>query len=51
MARPFFSNDRVSHFDIFHAAFEDLVSKVVARVDEGYPIDMQVRPLSSSHLT
>lgn len=41
MARPFFSNDRVSHFDIFHAAFEDLVSKVVARVDEGYPIDMQ----------
>ena len=43
MTRPFFNKDRISHFDIFEALVEDAMNQVKKRLQEGYPVDFQVR--------
>ena len=41
MTRPFFSRDRISHFDIFDRHAEDAINKLKARLREGHPVDFQ----------
>ncbi|KAI6122897.1 cytochrome P450 [Pisolithus croceorrhizus] len=41
MTRPFFSKDRISHFDIFEKHAEDTINQAKARLQEGYPVDFQ----------
>ncbi|KIK16479.1 hypothetical protein PISMIDRAFT_113306 [Pisolithus microcarpus 441] len=41
MTRPFFSKDRISHFDIFEKHADDALSQAKARLQEGYPVDFQ----------
>ncbi|KAI5997178.1 cytochrome P450 [Pisolithus albus] len=41
MTRPFFSKDRIGHFDIFEKHIEDVLAQVKARLQEGYPVDFQ----------
>ncbi|EGO04179.1 hypothetical protein SERLA73DRAFT_173607 [Serpula lacrymans var. lacrymans S7.3] len=41
MTRPFFSRDRISHFDIFEKHAEDAISQFKQRLREGYPVDFQ----------
>ncbi|KAI6039226.1 cytochrome P450 [Pisolithus marmoratus] len=41
MTRPFFSKDRISHFDIFDKHAEDALNQAKARLQEGYPVDFQ----------
>ncbi|KAI6033800.1 cytochrome P450 [Pisolithus microcarpus] len=41
MTRPFFSKDRISHFDIFEKHAEDALNQAKARLQEGYPVDFQ----------
>ncbi|KAF8665619.1 hypothetical protein AX16_000075 [Volvariella volvacea WC 439] len=41
MTRPFFSKDRISHFDIFDRHAMDALSQLSARLKEGYPVDIQ----------
>ncbi|KAG1719007.1 hypothetical protein EDD22DRAFT_791947 [Suillus occidentalis] len=42
MTRPFFSKDRISHFDIFDKHTEDAISQLKIRLRDGYPVDVQV---------
>jgi hypothetical protein len=42
MTRPFFSKDRISHFDIFERHADDAIAQLKARLHEGYPVDVQV---------
>ncbi|KAI0374100.1 cytochrome P450 [Pilatotrama ljubarskyi] len=41
MARPFFSKDRISHFDIFDRHALDALEQMKARMREGYAVDWQ----------
>ncbi|KAJ8489743.1 hypothetical protein ONZ45_g13448 [Pleurotus djamor] len=41
MTRPFFSKDRISHFDIFDRHAEDALHQAAIRIAEGYPVDFQ----------
>ncbi|KAJ8474747.1 hypothetical protein ONZ45_g15848 [Pleurotus djamor] len=41
MTRPFFSKDRISHFDIFDRHAEDALHQAAVRITEGYPVDFQ----------
>ena len=41
MTRPFFSKDRISHFDIFDRHAADALSQLKARLREGYAVDIQ----------
>ncbi|KAG2139719.1 cytochrome P450 [Suillus clintonianus] len=41
MTRPFFSKDRISHFDIFDKHAEDAISQLKTRLRDGYPVDFQ----------
>jgi len=41
MTRPFFSKDRISHFDIFDRHAADALNQLKARLREGYPVDIQ----------
>ncbi|KAI0358372.1 cytochrome P450 [Trametes cingulata] len=41
MARPFFSKDRISHFDIFDRHALDALDQMKARMKEGYAFDWQ----------
>ncbi|EMD32739.1 hypothetical protein CERSUDRAFT_118474 [Gelatoporia subvermispora B] len=41
VARPFFSRDRISHFDIFDRHAEDAINKMKERLREGYAVDVQ----------
>ncbi|KAJ8488066.1 hypothetical protein ONZ45_g14090 [Pleurotus djamor] len=41
MTRPFFSKDRISHFDVFDRHADDALNQSKARLAEGYPIDFQ----------
>lgn len=43
MTRPFFSKDRISHFDIFDRHSEDAISQMKTRLKQGYAVDFQVR--------
>jgi hypothetical protein len=55
MTRPFFSHDRISHFNIFDRYAEDVINQMKSRLRAGHPVDFQVsyieHPYSySSHL-
>ncbi|EIM82729.1 cytochrome P450 monooxygenase pc-3 [Stereum hirsutum FP-91666 SS1] len=41
MTRPFFTKDRISHFDIFNRHAEDAISQMKTRLKEGYAVDLQ----------
>ncbi|KAI0722460.1 cytochrome P450 [Fomitopsis betulina] len=41
MTRPFFSRDRISHFELFDRHAEDALDKISERVRAGYAIDFQ----------
>ncbi|EJF56346.1 cytochrome P450 monooxygenase pc-3 [Dichomitus squalens LYAD-421 SS1] len=41
MTRPFFSKDRITHFDIFDRHAEHALNKVASRLKEGVPVDWQ----------
>ncbi|KAJ7935560.1 cytochrome P450 monooxygenase pc-1 [Mycena leptocephala] len=41
MSRPFFSRDRISHFDTFDRHAEDVVSLIRERMKSGHAIDFQ----------
>ncbi|KAL4254489.1 cytochrome P450 family protein [Abortiporus biennis] len=41
MTRPFFSRDKISHFDIFDRHTDEVLKQIKARRAEGYPIDFQ----------
>ncbi|KAK0227029.1 cytochrome P450 monooxygenase pc-3 [Armillaria nabsnona] len=41
MTRPFFSRDRISHFDIFDRHADDALKRMKARFKQGYPVDFQ----------
>ncbi|TFK28591.1 cytochrome P450 monooxygenase pc-3 [Coprinopsis marcescibilis] len=41
MTRPFFTKDRISHFDIFDRHATDALSQLKERIKAGYPVDIQ----------
>ncbi|EIW81963.1 cytochrome P450 monooxygenase pc-3 [Coniophora puteana RWD-64-598 SS2] len=41
MTRPFFSKDRIGHFDIFDRHADDALSRTALRLAEGLPVDIQ----------
>ncbi|KXN80905.1 Cytochrome P450 52A3-A [Leucoagaricus sp. SymC.cos] len=41
MTRPYFSRDRISHFDIFDRHAEEALNKLAERLKEGTPVDIQ----------
>ncbi|EAU82482.2 cytochrome P450 monooxygenase pc-3 [Coprinopsis cinerea okayama7 len=41
MTRPFFTRDRISHFDIFDRHATDALNQLKARLREGYAVDIQ----------
>ncbi|TFK64703.1 cytochrome P450 monooxygenase pc-3 [Pluteus cervinus] len=41
MTRPFFSRDRIVHFDIFDRHAIDAISQLKKRLKEGFPVDIQ----------
>lgn len=41
MTRPFFSKDRISHFDIFDRHATEALRQLKARLREGVPVDIQ----------
>ncbi|KAJ7062829.1 cytochrome P450 [Mycena amicta] len=41
MTRPYFSRERVTDFDIFDKHAKDVLDRVTARLNEGYPVDIQ----------
>ncbi|KAG6841331.1 hypothetical protein C0991_012156 [Blastosporella zonata] len=41
MTRPFFSKDRITHFDIFERHAQDAIQQLKARLKEGHPVDIQ----------
>ncbi|KAI0775658.1 cytochrome P450 [Trametes elegans] len=41
MTRPFFSKDRISHFDIFDRHAQDALQQMKTRMRQGYAIDWQ----------
>ncbi|KAG1809091.1 cytochrome P450 [Suillus subaureus] len=41
MTRPFFSHDRISHFNTFDRYAEDAITQMKARFRAGYPVDFQ----------
>lgn len=41
MTRPFFSKDRIAHFDIFERHAVDALNQLKNRLNEGYAVDIQ----------
>ncbi|KAG6897685.1 hypothetical protein C0992_012434 [Termitomyces sp. T32_za158] len=41
ITRPFFSKERISHFEVFDRHSEDTLNRARMRQDEGYPVDFQ----------
>lgn len=41
MTRPFFSKDRIAHFDLFDRHATDVMNQMKKRLREGYPINFQ----------
>ncbi|KAG6906970.1 hypothetical protein DXG01_011167 [Tephrocybe rancida] len=41
MTRPFFSKDRITHFDIFERHAQDAIQQLKFRLKEGHPVDIQ----------
>lgn len=46
MTRPFFSIDRISHFDIFDRHAESVIALMKERFHAGLAVDFQVRALA-----
>ena len=44
ITRPFFSHDRISHFNIFDRHAEYAITQIKSRLRAGYPVDFQVCP-------
>ena len=42
MTRPFFTRDRISHFDIFDRHAEDVINQIGNRLNDGIAVDIQV---------
>ena len=42
MTRPFFTRDRISHFDLFDRHAEHVVQLIKLRMRDGHTIDFQV---------
>lgn len=49
MTRPFFSHDRISHFNTFDRHAEDAITQMKARFRAGYPVDFQVSLMLNMH--
>lgn len=45
MTRPFFTKDRISHFELFDRHAEDAIKQMKERFAEGCPVDFQVSSL------
>lgn len=43
MARPFFTRERVTEFDIFARHAEEVIQKMKDSFNAGTPVDLQVR--------
>jgi hypothetical protein len=41
MTRPFFSQERISHFNIFDRHAEDAIMRMKSRFRAGHPVDFQ----------
>ncbi|KAF9527452.1 cytochrome P450 monooxygenase pc-2 [Crepidotus variabilis] len=41
ITRPFFTKDRISHFDNFERHANDVLHQIKTRLREGYPVDIQ----------
>ncbi|KAF8654872.1 hypothetical protein AX16_003333 [Volvariella volvacea WC 439] len=41
ISRPFFTKDRIQHYDIFDRHAEEALNQMRARLKEGYPVDFQ----------
>ncbi|KAH0833049.1 cytochrome P450 [Lanmaoa asiatica] len=41
MTRPFFTHDRISHFNIFDRHAEHVITQMKSRLRAGYPVDFQ----------
>lgn len=50
MTRPFFSKERIGHFDIFDTHTENALQQTRARISEGHAVDFQVSIISPYHL-
>lgn len=50
MTRPFFSKDRISHFEIFDRHAADAIEQVKARMKQGYAVDVQVSIYATRYL-
>ena len=50
ITRPFFTHDRISHFNIFDRHAEDAITLIKSRLRAGYPVDFQVYPYASISL-
>ena len=42
MTRPFFTKDRISHFENFDRHADEAINQIKARFLEGYAVDIQV---------
>jgi hypothetical protein len=42
ITRPFFTHERISHFNIFDRHAEDAITQIKSRLRAGYPVDSQV---------
>jgi hypothetical protein len=43
MSRPFFTREKISHFDTFDRHAEDIIDQIRERLREGIAVDVQVR--------
>ena len=43
MTRPFFTKDRISHFENFDRHADDAIHQLKTRLNEGYAVDIQVQ--------
>lgn len=50
MTRPFFSKDRIGHFDIFERHADDAIQQAKVRIHAGYAVDFQV-PFNITNLS
>lgn len=41
MTRPFFSKERIGHFDIFESHADDAIQQTKDRINAGYAVDFQ----------
>ena len=47
ITRPFFTRNRISHFNIFDRHADHAIIQIKSRLRAGYPVDFQVYPCAS----